>query len=185
MRILGIDPGSNVTGYGIVDREGGAIVYVAHGTIRAPAKRPLEERLACIVRELHRTIGRYTPERAVVERVFISVNVRTALVLGQARGAILATLGSDGIPVDELTPREIKKAVTGAGGADKLQVQAMVTRLLALEAAPPQDAADALAAAICRAQMGRLAALDLPARSRRPRARRRRPLLPRAPGSAS
>jgi crossover junction endodeoxyribonuclease RuvC len=177
MRILGIDPGSSVTGYGIVERGRRGIVHIAHGTIRSPAKRPLADRLAAIQVQLQRTIGEYAPDRAVVERVFVSTNVRSALVLGQARGAILAALGSSGIPVDELTPREIKKAVTGAGGAEKSQVQDMVTRLLGLAEAPPQDAADALAAALCRAQMGRLAALDIQSRSRRSRggrARRRR-----------
>jgi crossover junction endodeoxyribonuclease RuvC len=184
MRILGIDPGSSTTGYGLVEKgAAGGIVHVAHGTIRTPAKRPLSERLAAIQRELRVAIGEYAPDRAVVERVFVSTNVRSALVLGMARGAILATLGTDGIPVDELTAREIKKAVTGTGAAEKAQVQAMVVRLLDLSRAPAQDAADALAAAICRAQMGRLAELDIPVRSRRTRARSRRNLRPPLPGS--
>ncbi len=173
MRILGIDPGSNVTGYGVVERGPGGIVHVAHGTIRTPAQRPLEERLATIQREVRLAVGEHVPDRAVVERVFISLNVRSALVLGQARGAVLAALGTDGIPVDELTAGEIKRAVTGAGGAKKFQVQDMVKRLLGLAEAPPQDAADALAAAICRAQMGRLGDLDWPLRSRRRSFRRR------------
>jgi len=173
MRILGIDPGSNATGYGVVERVAGRIVHVSHGTIRPPAKQSLAARLAAIQRELHAAVEAQRPDRAVVESVFVARNVNSALVLGQARGAVLATLGSHGIPVDELAARQIKKAVTGAGGADKAHVQAMVARLLELSRPPARDAADALAAAICRAQMGRLAELDL-----RPRSRRRRRLAP-------
>ena len=175
MRILGIDPGSNATGYGVVERVGARIVHVAHGTIRPRAKQPLEKRLATIQRELRAAIEAHHPDRAVVERVFVSVNASSALVLGQARGAILATLGSYDLPVDELAARQIKKAVTGVGGAEKVQVQAMVARLLELPRPPDPDAADALAAAISRAQMGRLAELDVPVRSR---PRRRRALVP-------
>ena len=175
MRILGIDPGSNATGYGVVERVAGSIVHVAHGTIRPPVKQALATRLAAIQRELHAAIEAQRPDRAVVESVFVSRNPNSALVLGQARGAILATLGYHGIPVDELAARQIKKAVTGAGGADKAQVQAMVARLLELPRPPACDAADALAAAICRAQMGRLAELDLRPRTR---SRRRRSLAP-------
>ena len=175
MRVLGIDPGSSATGYGVVDRVGARIVHVAHGTIRVPAKHPLEKRLAAIQRELSAVIEAYGPDRSVVERVFVSRNASSALVLGQARGAILAALGGQEVPVDELAARQIKKAVTGVGSAEKLQVQVMVARLLELPRPPTQDAADALAAAICRAQMGRLAELDIRARSRR---RRRRTLVP-------
>ena len=175
MRILGIDPGSSATGYGIVERTGSKIVYVAHGTIRTSGAAPLEQRLAKIQSELRVAVGEHRPDRAVVERVFVSVNPSSALVLGQARGAILATLGGEGIPVDELAAREIKKAVTGAGAAGKSQVQAMVARLLSLSRAPAQDAADALAAAIARAQMGRLAGLGVGRR------RTRRQLVPGAP----
>lgn len=174
MRILGIDPGSSVTGYGVVEGSGSKVVYVAHGTIRTRAKQPLAERLAAIQRELRLAIVENRPDRAIVERVFVSVNPRSALVLGHARGAILATLGGEGVPVDELAAREIKQAVTGVGGADKLQVQTMVARLLNLQSRPPQDAADALAAAIARVQMGRLAGLGVGKR------RTRRNLVPRA-----
>jgi crossover junction endodeoxyribonuclease RuvC len=171
MRILGVDPGSVVTGYGVVERLRGSIVHVAHGTIRPPAGAPLSERLARIQRDLRAAVIDYAPDRAVVERVFVSVNPRSALVLGQARGAILATLGEADIPVDELAAREVKQAVTGMGGADKAQVQAMVARLLALERVPAQDASDALAVALCRAQRGRMPDR---VRSRRARTPRRR-----------
>jgi crossover junction endodeoxyribonuclease RuvC len=177
MRILGVDPGSNATGYGIVERTRGAIVHVTHGTIRTPSGCPLEERLAVLYRRLSEAVREHAPERAVVERVFVAHNARSAIVLGQARGAILASLGAEGVPVDELSAREIKKAVTGTGAAEKSQVQQMVKRLLSLPKAPAQDAADALAAAVCRAQMGRLAGLDIPARSRRSRSRSRRTLV--------
>jgi crossover junction endodeoxyribonuclease RuvC len=176
MRILGIDPGSANTGYGIVERVKGRISYVAHGTIRAGSTAPLSERLAGIQRGLRAAISEHGPECAVVERVFVSNNPRSALVLGHARGAILATLGELGLQVEELAAREIKKAITGTGTADKKQVQAMVCRLLALERPPAQDAADALAAAMCRAQMGRLAALG-PLRGRA-RSRSRRAIRP-------
>ena len=156
MRILGVDPGSRVTGYGVVDRVRGTLVHVAHGTIRPPARAPLPERLARIQRDLRAAVIDYAPDRAAVECVFVSVNARSALVLGQARGAILATLGEADLPVDELAARAVKQAVTGTGGADKDQVQAMVTRLLALERAPAQDACDALAVAMCRAQRSRM-----------------------------
>ena len=117
MRVLGVDPGSVVTGYGIVERVGGSIVHVAHGTIRPPAQAPLAERLARIQRDLRAAVSQYAPDRAAVECVFVAVNPRSALVLGQARGAILATLGEAEVPVDELSAREVKQAVTGMGGA--------------------------------------------------------------------
>lgn len=178
MRILGIDPGSSATGYGVVERVAARIVHVAHGTIRPSARQPLEKRLATIQRELCAAIELHRPDRAVVERVFVARNAGAALVLGQARGAILATLGGRDLPVDELAARQIKKAITGVGGAEKVQIQEMVMRLLELPSRPGPDAADALAAAISRAQMGRLAELDIPVRSR---PRRRRTLVP--PGS--
>ena len=168
MRVLGVDPGSRATGWGVVERSSGGVRYIAHGTIRTSAG-PLEVRLAQIFRQLGEAIEAHRPERAVVERVFVASNPRSALVLGQARGAVLAAIGSAGVPVDELAAKEIKKAVTGVGSADKAQVQAMVARLLSLPSPPQQDAADALAAALCRAQMGRLAGLT--PRSSRRRAR--------------
>lgn len=185
MRILGIDPGSNATGYGVVERRGGCIVHVGHGTIRTPARRSLPERLAALQRGLRAALLEYAPELAVVEQVFVATNVRSALVLGQARGAILATLGDGGVPVDELAAREVKKAVTGTGSAEKGQVQYMVARLLALTEPLPRDAADALAVALCRAQMGPLAALGRPSSSRRSRVRSRRNLLAPGPRSPS
>jgi crossover junction endodeoxyribonuclease RuvC len=169
-----VDPGSVVTGYGIVERASGGIVHVAHGTIRPPARASLACRLAHIQRDLRAAVVDYAPDRAAVECVFVAVNSRSALVLGQARGAILAALGEAELPVDELAAREVKQAVTGTGGADKEQVQAMVVRLLALEHPPATDASDALAVALCRAQRGRM---PDGVRSRR---RRRRAIAPPA-----
>lgn len=164
MRILGIDPGSVATGYGVVERDAGAgapLVHVAHGTIRPPRGAPLHERMAHLHREIAAVVEAHAPDRAVVEQVFVSASARSALVLGQARGAALAALGQAGLPVGELGAREIKKAVVGTGSASKAQVQAMVAELLRLEARPPSDAADALAGAICSANGNRLAELGV------------------------
>jgi crossover junction endodeoxyribonuclease RuvC len=165
-RILGIDPGSNVTGFGIVERRGGHVRHVAHGTLRAPRGASLAERLAAIQAGLSRAIEEHRPEVAVVERVFAGRSARSALVLGHARGVALATAAAAGLGVCEYTAPEIKLAVAGSGAAEKRQVQAMVERLLALDAAPALDAADALAAALCHAHRGPLAGLALGTRAR-------------------
>jgi crossover junction endodeoxyribonuclease RuvC len=170
MRVLGIDPGSGATGFGLIERKGGAIKHLRHGVLRPPRGAELAERLNFLHRELLALVLLEAPEIAVVERVFIAANPRSALVLGQARGAILASLGAAGVRVDELAARQVKKAVTGSGAADKAQMQMMVTRLLSLDAPPPTDAADALALALSYAGAGALA--DLPTRSRRRNTRR-------------
>lgn len=185
MRILGIDPGSRVTGYGVVERvtAGGdgagagvrglasSLRHVAHGTLRPPAGASLAERLGFLHRGLAEVVQRFEPERAVVEAAFVAVSPRAALVLGHSRGALLAALAGAGLPVAELAASEVKKAVVGHGGAAKVQVQTMVTRLLGLESHPPRDAADALAAAVCLAHAGALAGLA--GRRRRGGGRRR------------
>jgi crossover junction endodeoxyribonuclease RuvC len=171
MRILGIDPGSTATGFGVVERVAGRVIHVAHGTLRPPRGASLAQRLSFLHESVSQQITRHEPELAVVERVFVAASPHSALVLGQARGAILAALAAAGLEVGELAAREVKKAVTGTGAASKSQVQGMVARLLELDAEPPSDAADALAVAICRAHMGRLAGMDLRGSSRR----RRRP----------
>jgi crossover junction endodeoxyribonuclease RuvC len=165
MRVLGIDPGSHATGFGVVDRRDGHVVHVTHGTLRVPRTAALPERLALLYAGLADVLRDHRPDHAVVEQVFVSHSARSALVLGQARGAALAALGAAGIPVSELSAREVKKAVVGTGAASKPQVQAMVARILSLDARPRVDAADALAAAICRAHAGPLA--DLGPRRRR------------------
>jgi crossover junction endodeoxyribonuclease RuvC len=166
MRILGIDPGSIATGYGVVEREGSRVVHVAHGTLRPPRASPLAQRLSALLLGLTEVLEAHRPEVAVVERIFAGANARSALVLGHARGVALAAVAGAGIPVREYASPEIKRAVVGTGAAEKRQVQAMVCRLLRLERAPGSDAADALAAAICHAHAGPLAGLVLPRRAR-------------------
>lgn len=163
MRILGIDPGSVATGYGVVERRGTRAVHIAHGTLRPPRNAALPERLAYLHREIARLVAAHRPDGVAIERVFAGRSAASALVLGQARGAALAALAAANLPIRELAPHHVKLAVTGQGGAEKAQVQAMVRRLLALAEAPPRDAADALAIAICFAQEGKLGEL---ARSR-------------------
>ena len=153
-RILGIDPGSQATGYGVVERDGSHLRHVAHGVLRPTRGAALGARLAAIHDGIAALVETHAPERAVVEQVFVSASPRSALVLGQARGAALTALARAGLGIDELAPTEIKRAVVGTGRADKKQVQEMVRRLLALERVPATDAADALAAAICRAHIG-------------------------------
>jgi crossover junction endodeoxyribonuclease RuvC len=175
MRILGIDPGSSATGFGVVERRDGRLVHVAHGTLRPPRGAPLARRLHFLHGALRAVVAQHRPDVAAVEQVFVASSPRAALVLGQARGAVLSALGSDGLPVVEYSASQIKLGVTGSGRADKRQVQGMVGRLLGLACSPAPDAADALAAAIRHAHGGRLEALGVPA------ARRSRP---RRPGAA-
>jgi len=148
VRILGIDPGSNATGYGVVSVEGGSLRRLGGGTIRTRGDT-LAERLAHLQRELERAIGALSPEAAALEAVFSARNARSALVLGQARGVALAACALAGLPTGEYTPAQVKVAVTGYGRAEKLQVMKMVQRLLGLVAPPPSDEADALAVAVC------------------------------------
>jgi crossover junction endodeoxyribonuclease RuvC len=171
-RVLGIDPGLNRTGYGVVDDLGGdRLSCVAAGVIRVPAGT-LPERLGVILRELGQVIAMHHPTEAAVEIVFVNVNPQSTLLLGQARGAALCAAVSAGLNVAEYTALQIKQAVTGHGHADKSQIQRMMQHLLALEKAPPTDAADALACAVChihasglRARIG--AHTDAPTRRRR------------------
>ena len=147
-RILGIDPGSRVTGYGIIDQQGQRIDYVASGCIRV-AGAAIAERLGEIFDGVSRIIDEYHPEQMAVERVFMNKNADSALKLGQARGAAICAGVTRAIPVAEFVAREIKQAVVGRGGAAKEQVQHMICVLLSLDRQPPSDAADALAVAIC------------------------------------
>lgn len=176
-RVLGIDPGSTVTGYGVVERRDGSVVHLAHGTLRAPRGASLERRLAVLHAALLEVIERHRPDAASVEQVFVSRGARAALVLGQARGAALAAAGRAGLAVHEYAPARIKQSVTGNGRAGKLQVQRVVRRLLSLEKIPAPDAADALAAAICHVQAGSLATLGVRTRSRRARGRAAGPVV--------
>jgi crossover junction endodeoxyribonuclease RuvC len=148
-RILGIDPGSRVTGYGIIEQDGRHLRYIASGCIRIAGEEGIAERLGRIYSEVNQVIGDYTPEEMAIERVFMNRNADSALKLGQARGAAICAGVSAALPVAEYAARAIKQAVTGRGGAEKVQVQHMIGVLLALDRAPPSDAADALAVAIC------------------------------------
>lgn len=167
LRILGIDPGSHATGYGVIERDGSELRWVAHGVLRPGREKSLAARLAALSGELAAVIEQHLPDVASVEEVFVSASPRSALVLGQARGVALAALGGAAVPVVEYAPSRIKQTVSGSGRAAKAQVQRMVKRLLALQRTPPTDAADALAAAICHAQAGPLEGIA------RPRARGR------------
>lgn len=165
MRILGVDPGSVATGFGSIERVSGRLFHRRHGVLRPPSTASMAARLAFLHAGLLEIVRSEIPDAVVVERVFLASNPRSALVLGQARGAVLACLGQAGVPVVELTARQVKKSVTGTGAADKAQVQTMVVRLLSLPEVPAADAADALALALTHAQAGPLA--ELPLRTRR------------------
>ncbi len=172
MRILGIDPGSAAAGFGVVDAQGSALAHVAHGTLRPPKTADGAARLYFMYDGLREVIGRYQPDVACVELVFVSVSPRSALVLGQARGALMAAIGGADIVASEYAATRIKQTVTGNGQATKSQMQKMVQRTLKLEKPPPQDAADALAAAICHGRMGKLGSLGLGGRAGRRGSRR-------------
>ena len=149
-RILGIDPGLNRTGYGIVELRAGILLCIDSGVIRVPAGE-LPERLLAILRGLAEVIERHGPHEASVEKVFVNVNPKSTLLLGQARGAAICAAVSAGLAVHEYSALQVKQATTGYGRADKPQMQRMVQRLLGLDAPPPSDAADALACALCHA----------------------------------
>jgi crossover junction endodeoxyribonuclease RuvC len=155
-RILGIDPGSRITGYGVVEFDGPRSRYIASGTVRC-ADGDLPARLREIFTGLREVIATHAPDQSAIEQVFMHRNADSALKLGQARGAAICACTSHDLAVGEYTPRQIKQAVVGTGAATKAQVQEMVKRLLALPAAPPSDAADALAVALCHGQAQRLA----------------------------
>ncbi len=160
VRILGIDPGLRVTGFGILDRHGQVLRYVSSGVVRTP-DASLPERLKTILDSLAQVIATHGPDQVAVEQVFVNVNPQSTLRLGQARGAAICAAVSQGLPVAEYTALQVKQAVVGNGHAAKEQVQEMVRRLLGLPADPSADAADALACAICHAHggqgLGRLA----------------------------
>ena len=150
MRVLGIDPGSIITGYGIVEKNGRDLKSIKWGAIRTKSNQSFPEKLKKIYDDLTEIIKTYEPSSAAIENIFFAKNAKSALKLGQVRGAtILASINS-GLKTAEYTPLEIKQSVTGYGRADKAQMQIMVTKLLCLKETPkPFDASDALAVAIC------------------------------------
>ncbi len=153
-RILGIDPGLRVTGFGVIELHGKQLVYVASGCIKSNAKESLPERIKTLFAGISEVIATYAPNQAAVEKVFVNVNPQSTLLLGQARGAALSALVHGDLPVAEYTALQVKQAVVGQGKATKDQVQHMVIRLLNLAGAPTADAADALACAIAHAHGG-------------------------------
>jgi crossover junction endodeoxyribonuclease RuvC len=158
--VLGVDPGTATTGYGVVEETDGQLRAIDYGVVSTPAGEPLPLRLQTIYAELRRLARLYRPSSGSVEKLFFSRNVRTAMGVGQARGVALLALADAGLDIREYTPTEVKQAVSGYGRADKLQVQRMVQTLLALDEIPrPDDAADALAVAICHLQGVRLTEL--------------------------
>ena len=153
MRILGIDPGLRLTGFGVIEANGTKLSYVASGCVRSGAG-DLAARLKIILEGLNEVIAAHAPAVAVVEKVFVNANPQSTLALGQARGTAICALVMAGLPVAEYTALQVKQSVVGNGHAAKEQVQQMVRRLLALPGAPSPDAADALACAICHAHSG-------------------------------
>ncbi|HIP88358.1 MAG TPA: crossover junction endodeoxyribonuclease RuvC [Anaerolineales bacterium] len=161
MRVLGVDPGTATTGYGVVEETVDGLRALAYGVITTPAGRPLPHRLRTIYRELGRLAREWQPDAAAVEELYFSVNVRTAMSVGQARGVVLLALAEAEIPVAEYSPLAVKQALTGYGGAEKRQMQEMVRMLLGLPEIPrPDDAADALAVAVCHLHSARMRALE-------------------------
>jgi crossover junction endodeoxyribonuclease RuvC len=152
IRILGIDPGLSATGWGVVESEGSRLRFVVCGAIASTADQPLARRLAFIHRELTDLIAAHAPDEGAVEETFVNRDPRSALKLGQARGAALAALALSGLNVSEYAANLVKKTVVGVGHADKKQVAMMVKMLLPTAEAKTADAADALAVAICHAQ---------------------------------
>lgn len=150
MRVIGVDPGSETTGYGVIDSDGRHYELVEYAGIRGPKQVSFAGRLLAISRKLEEVIARLDPQACAVEDTFYAVNVKTALKLGQARGAVLVAAARAGVEIFEYSPLEIKSALVGYGRAEKQQVQEMVRVLLKLKTAPePLDASDALAIAIC------------------------------------
>ena len=153
VRILGVDPGLRITGFGLIERSGQKLVYITSGIIRTPFG-DLPQRLKTIMDSLGEVIAEHQPEQVAVEKVFVNVNPQSTLLLGQARGAAICAAVLCGLPVSEYTALQVKQAVVGSGHAAKQQVQDMVRRLLKLPGDPSADAADALACAICHANGG-------------------------------
>jgi crossover junction endodeoxyribonuclease RuvC len=150
MRVIGVDPGSLKSGYGIIEERQGTLIVIDYGVIRTTPNTPLAQRLLQISTRIRELIEHYTPQEFAIEDLFVAKNAKSSLKLGQARGAILLTAAQAGLYIAEYTPLEVKQSVVGYGRADKLQVQHMVKAILGLKTIPkPDDAADALAIAIC------------------------------------
>ncbi len=153
-RILGIDPGLRITGFGVVEKSGNKLSYITSGCIKSDSASDLPARLGTIFSGLTELLALHQPDQVAIEKVFVNVNPQSTLLLGQARGAAICAAVAAGLPVAEYTALQVKQAVVGNGHAAKEQVQHMVKRLLALSGEPSSDAADALACAICHAHGG-------------------------------
>jgi crossover junction endodeoxyribonuclease RuvC len=149
IRTIGVDPGSRFTGFGIVEGDGFHLRHIHHGTVKLPSSRPLSERLQIIFEQIKVSIGTYAPEFMAVEEVFFAKNVKSALSLGQARGAVILAGTCSGLAIHEYSALRIKQSVAGYGRAPKEQVAGMVQRLLHIDSPLEPDAADALAVAVC------------------------------------
>lgn len=153
MRILGIDPGTATTGFGVIDVQNDMLTLIDFGCIKTEKKLPDAERLNLIAKDIYTLLCEYNPEACSIEKIYFAKNVKTALSVAQARGVIMQQIKARDIAIHEYSPSEIKIALTGDGNADKLQVQKMIKMILNLATTPkPDDAADALATAICHAQ---------------------------------
>ena len=161
MLVIGIDPGTAATGFGLVcEDSAGSLSVVDFGVIRTPSDLPMPQRLLTLYGDLKRLLLLHRPETGAVEKLFFQRNVRTAISVGQGRGVVLLALAEAGVPVVEYTPLEVKQAIVGYGHADKNQIQQMVRVLLNLKDVPqPDDAADALAVAICHLHSARMKSL--------------------------
>ncbi len=157
MRILGVDPGFAIEGFGVIEYNNNSFKALDYGAITTCAGTPFPERLKCLYDQTQRLITKYNPDAMSVEELFFNTNVKTAIAVGHARGVILLAAQNAGVPIFEYTPLQIKQALTGYGRADKYQIQQMVKTFLNLQAVPkPDDVADALAAAICHAHSSKL-----------------------------
>lgn len=150
MRILGIDPGYAILGYGIIDKKGNHFKVIDYGAVTTDAKMAMPDRLKVLYNSLMELIVRYEPEVASIEELFFNTNAKTAILVGQARGVAVLACANSGLEIEEYTPLQIKQALVGYGRAEKKQVQLMVKTILNLKEIPkPDDTADALAAAVC------------------------------------
>jgi crossover junction endodeoxyribonuclease RuvC len=149
-RVIGVDPGLNITGFGILDYKGGDVRVVAYGTIKPPAKESLPNRLEYLNSHMTELIEKFEPHAMAIEDTFFSQNVKSALLLGQARGVLLLAAASRGVPSVDYAPRKVKQSVVGNGAADKKQVQYMVQQILKMDKPPKSlDVSDALAIGLC------------------------------------
>ncbi|WP_135555033.1 crossover junction endodeoxyribonuclease RuvC [Paenibacillus cymbidii] len=158
MRILGIDPGIAIVGFGFIEKQGSRLTPIQYGSIQTEAHTDPAQRLKAVYDSIRELIDKYKPDEVAIEKLFFNRNVTTAFAVGQARGVLILAAVQNGLPVAEYTPLQVKQAIVGYGKAEKKQVQEMVRMFLKLQAAPkPDDVADALAVAICHAHSSTLA----------------------------